>query len=287
MTRAFACIGSVALLSGMAFGQAAPAQTVGVAPAFDIADVHVSPRSTWTKTAGNSTQGGVLNAGRYELRRATLLDLIKIAYTVDADKVSGGPSWLDYDRFDVIAKTQPAARPETVKLMLQSLLADRFKLVVKADTRPMPAYVLSMGPGKPKLKATDGSSGAGCQSRLTANDVPYVNIQCRNMSMEAFAPALRRLAASSFNNLPVVDSTGLEGAWDFDLQYPLLGVSLNSGASASTSGNLFEAVDKQLGLKLELQKAPQPVLAVESANDQPSANPPGVATSLPPSPARV
>jgi len=60
-----------------------------------------------------------------------MLDLIKTAYRVDADTVFGGPSWLDWDRFDVIAKVPPATSSETVGLMLQALLADRFKLVVR------------------------------------------------------------------------------------------------------------------------------------------------------------
>src|SRR5580704_13950987 len=138
--RRSASLGIAMLLSGAAFGQSAVTK-----PSFDIADVHVSPRGSWAKTAANAIQGGFLNAGRYELRRATMLDLIRTAYGLDADKVYGGPSWLDYDRFEVIAKAPPTTRPETVKLMLQSLLADRFKLVVHQDTQPLPAYALSVG----------------------------------------------------------------------------------------------------------------------------------------------
>ncbi len=122
MVRPSASLGIAILLSGAAFGQSAATK-----PSFDVADVHVSPRGNWAKTPANAMHGGFLNAGRYELRRATMLDLIRIAYGLDADKVYGGPSWLDYDRFEVVAKAPPATRPETVKLMLQSLLADRFE----------------------------------------------------------------------------------------------------------------------------------------------------------------
>ena len=66
---------------------------------FDIADVHASPRSDWVKIQTHLMQGGYLSGDRYELRRATMLDMIKTAYSVDADKIYGGPSWLDYDRF--------------------------------------------------------------------------------------------------------------------------------------------------------------------------------------------
>ncbi len=219
-------------------------------------------------------------------------DLIKLAYSVDGDKVYGGPIWLDCDRFDVIAKVPAATRPDAMKLMLQSLLSDRFKLVVKTDTRPLPAYVLSQAKSGPKLSAADGKSDAsGCQSLPTArrDDGPYSNIRCRNVTMNEFAAGLRRLASNLvFGTLPLVDSTGLEGAWDIDLQFPapVLRISRSSleVSSVSNADGIFGAVEKQLGLKLELSKAPQQALVVESVNQQPTANPSAVATSLPPLP---
>ncbi len=266
-------IGVAALLSSAAFGQRTAVPSV-----FDIADVHVSPRSDWVKKAANNFQGGFLNAGRYELRRATMLDLIRTAYGVDADKVYGGPSWLDYDRFEVVAKAPPATRPDALKLMLQALLADRFKLVVKRETRPVPGYLLKAGKGKPKLRPAESSGSSGCQISALLDgpdDVPYRNIQCRNVTMEAFAVALRGIAGSSFGNLPVADSTGIEGAWDIDLKNPL---------RVGNNGGIFEAVEKQLGLTLERGNVPQPVLSVESVKQQPTPNPPGVIAALPPLP---
>jgi uncharacterized protein (TIGR03435 family) len=100
--RAFAGTTFIALLSGAAFGQAAK-------PAFQIADVHASAPSRL-----QNMQGGVLQGGRYEIRRATMLDLIKTAYGVDADTVFGGPNWLEWGRFDVIAKAP--AKPSCPEL---------------------------------------------------------------------------------------------------------------------------------------------------------------------------
>src|SRR5205823_7254398 len=134
------------------------ARSVETPPVFDIADVHMSARS-----ANPNMTGGILRAGRYELRKATMVDLIKTAYGVDADSVVGGPSWLESDRFDVIAKAPAGKSPDTVKLMLQALLADRFKLIVHMDTRPMPALVLSVGKSKPKLKESEETGNTGCQ----------------------------------------------------------------------------------------------------------------------------
>jgi uncharacterized protein (TIGR03435 family) len=115
MLRILKCIGFLALVCAAAFGQS-------TRPAFQIADVHAS-----IPTRNPNMQGGVLRAGRYEIRKATMLDLIKTAYGVDPDVVFGGPSWLEWDRFDVIAKAPENTPPATVKRMLQLLLADRFK----------------------------------------------------------------------------------------------------------------------------------------------------------------
>src|SRR4051812_22460873 len=111
MMRAFAGISFVALLAGSAF-----AQSTNPAPTFDVADVHASARST-----NPFFSGGVLRGSRYELRKATMVDLITTAYSVDAAKVLGGPAWLETDRFDVIALAPPSTSPETAKLMLQAL----------------------------------------------------------------------------------------------------------------------------------------------------------------------
>lgn len=276
MMRTYLGIILAALLSPAAFAQPAANR-----PRFDVADVHVSPRGDWVKKPTNYVKGGFLAGDRYELGRVTMLDLIKTAYSIEPDKVYGGPSWLDYDRFEVIAKASPETRPEALNLMLQSLLEDRFKLVVKMDTRPMPAYVLSAGKDKPKLKAAAVSDSGGCQNGR-GTEPGTSSLQCRGVTMEAFAAALRQRVDLASRNLPVVDSTGLKGAWDFDLQYGNRVTPVSTGIATQQGATLTEAVEKQLGLKLELSKSPQQVLVLEGVNEQPSANPPGVAAALPP-----
>ena len=110
-------------------------------------------------------RGGALRGGRFEVRTATMVDLISLAYDMESDKVLAGPSWLDWDRFDVAAKAPPATTRENLNLMLQKLLADRFQLVVHKDTKPMPAYALTAGKGKPKMKEASGSGEAGVSER--------------------------------------------------------------------------------------------------------------------------
>ena len=257
-------------------------------PTFEIASVQVSPRATWAKTAPNAMQGGFLAGDRYEIHRATMLDLIRLAYRVDADKIYGGPSWLDYDRFDIVAKTAPGTRAETLRRMLQSLLADRFQLVVMPDTKPLPAYVLSAGKDQPKLKAAEGASAEDCkntQTRLNASGPPTAEIRCQSVTIDEFVSGLRRLATAFFEGLPLVNSTHIEGSWDIDLKYPARVMRITPGGIESENGNsLFEAVEKQLGLKLELGKTPQQVLSVESAREQPTPDPAGTGDALPPLP---
>src|SRR5579863_10532701 len=110
-------------------------------PKFDIADVHVSATPRWFA----QNNGGSIREGRYANLDATMLNLIEAAYGVTEDAVAGGPSWLDTDIFDVIAKVPDGTTLATARPMLQALLAERFGLVTRNDRRPMPRYVLSVG----------------------------------------------------------------------------------------------------------------------------------------------
>jgi uncharacterized protein (TIGR03435 family) len=267
--KPFKAVAILTLLSVAAAGQT-----------FIAADVHPSPHST---NPNRYMTGGVLRAGRYDLRNATMVELISTAWGIDAEKVLSGPNWLELDRFDIVAKAPPSTSPETLRMMLQALLADRFQLVIHKEDRPMPVYMLSLGKGKPKLKEAAAGAVAGCQSVPPASDpaaVPVNQMACRGMTMEGLAQTLRDNGFGYISS-PVVDSTGLKGAWDFDLRWTSRTVLSRAGAEGIT---LYDAVDKQLGLKLELKTAPTSVIVVDSANEKPSDNPPGITSSLPPPP---
>jgi uncharacterized protein (TIGR03435 family) len=280
MMRAVAGITLIALFCGVAFGQTKPEPAASPSAAFDVADVHSSPHSS---NPNPFMTGGVLRGGRYDLRNATMVDMISQAWGVTQDTVLGGPNWLETDRFDIAAKAPPGTSPDTVKLMLQGLLADRFKLMLHADTKPMPGFVLSLGKGKPKMKESDGSASTGCQGQPQKPEpgvVPYAVVQCRGTSMGELARMLR-LMAGAYINSTVIDSTGLQGAWDFDLKWTGRAQLGQAGADGIT---IFDAVDKELGLKLEPQRIPAPVLIVDSVNEKPTGNPPEVTSALPPPP---
>jgi uncharacterized protein (TIGR03435 family) len=262
----------IAVLCSAAFGQNA-------FEAFETADVHVS-----APAANPTMRGGALRGGRFEVRTATMVNLISFAYEMEADKVLGGPSWLDWDRFDVAAKAPAGTTRENLMLMVQKLLADRFQLVVRKDVKPMPAIAITMGKGKPKMKEASGSGEPGCQNvpqKPEPGTVPYIVMQCHNMTMAAFPDILGGYGGGTYFADTVVDQTGLKGAWDFELKF----TQRNRLAQAGPDGiSLFDAVDKQLGLKLEAKKAPLAVLIVDSVNEKPTPNEPGVGTKIPPAP---
>ena len=267
---------SLAVLPAV-FSIYAVAQAPAPVPEFEIAQVKVAPKravpSLSTKALGNT----------YEVRNATMLDLIGIAWGgFDHDRIVGGPNWLELDRFDVIGRMPPDTTAEARRLMLRPLLEQRFKLVTHNDTRPLPFYALTAGK-KVQMKEADGKGEVGCK-RETG---PVVNpgamkFTCRNMSMAAFAEGLRTMGVGQYVGYQaVLDRTGLEGRWDFDVRWSIsLGFNPNPGETIPFP----EALEKQLGLKLEQVLVPTPVLVVDSVNRTPTDDPPGTAEAFPPVP---
>jgi uncharacterized protein (TIGR03435 family) len=264
-------IGAVALVWGVMLGPMGYGQSDNAKPQFQVMDARPSAKGTNPYT---NISGGVLRGERYDLHKATTLDLIRIAYAVDADKVVGGPSWLELDRFDVAGKAPESTSPETLKLMLQALLEDRFRLAVHKDTRPLPGFALAAGKGKPKMKPAAETSDPGCQSQTASGAVVFV---CRNMSMDAFAQRLRGMAGD-YLTLPVTNATGLEGIFDFELKWNARSQVLSPGAERTT---IFDAIDQQLGLMLEPRKIPMPVLVIDRVDEKPTPNAVDLAQKLP------
>jgi uncharacterized protein (TIGR03435 family) len=278
VSRVFAGVIFSALLSSTVFSQTAissftAAKPVAASPAFDVADVRPSPK---VRAGTIYTDGGGLHGDRYALRQATMVDLIARAYGIHNDEnIRGGPSWLERDRFNIIAKAKPNTPPTTLNLMLKSLLADRFHLVVHNEDRPMPAYILSLGKSKPKLKQSTGDGESDCHnanpsSSSTPRDpTQSVAIICQNFDADQIASLLENVGQSA--STPVVNHTGLEGKWDFEFQW-------------TRSINVSDLVENQLGLKLDRQTMPLPVLVVDSVSEQPTPNLPDIDKRLPPAP---
>jgi len=275
MMRALAGLSLAVILCGSLFGQAPEKPQT-----FELADVHASPPSGFAQLAQMSG-GAAPRNGRFEIRNATMLDLVRTAYNVEPEKVVGGPNWLASDRFDVIAKAPGGTTQDNARLMLRSLLAERFGLTVHNDSRPLPVFVLTAGSGKHKMKASDGSP-SGCQGIPQGNPqpgvIPYQQVACKNLTTEQIATNLRQMAGGYLDK-PVIDEAKLSGAWDFDIKWT---ARAQLPAAGSDGISIFDAVEKQLGLKLENKQLAMPVIVVDNVNRKPMDNPPGVAEALPP-----
>jgi len=277
--RAFATAILFALLALLA--HSAPAQMGAAAPpspqTFEVADVRSSPARLHP-----AVRGGMVPPDHYRLRDATMVDLIAAAYSVDPSSVSASQGWVEFDRFDIYAKAPAPTSDAAARLMLRTLLADRFKLVASTAIKPLPAFVLSAGK-TPRLKpAAASAEPGGCQFQPPPKDAPpaaamNVRFSCRNTTMQAFVDFLHNVA-SPYLNRPIVDSTALKGAWDFDIEWTY---QVPKGGDGTT---IFQAVEKQLGLKLEAKAAPLPVVWVESVVETPTPNIPNLDALLPPPP---
>ena len=276
LKRAVAGMAFLALLSSPIVGQAAATPSADTnLPTFEIADVHPSAH-----TATPYFTGGMLRGDRYILHNATIVDMVSLAYGMDRDNVLSGPAWLDLDRFDVAARAPRTTSPNDIKLMLQTLLADRFHLVLHKDTHPLPSYVLRVDKGGSKLKQADEGEASSLDEHHTPTNLPqgmpaYYSVTAHNQTTEQIRQMLQNFA-TAYLPKPVVDATGLKGGWDFELHW--------TWQPRPDGLTIFDAVQKQLGLKLALEQHPTPVIIVDSINEKPTPNAPGLDKVLPPPP---
>jgi uncharacterized protein (TIGR03435 family) len=179
---------------GAAYGQPA------VIRQFDVASVKASD-------AGPGYSSGIRTGhGRIDASNVTLQRCIMGAYGMGPHQISGGPDWLDTDRFEISAKADgPVDGDAELMVMLQGLLAERFKLVIHRETRAMPALVLEVTRNGPTLEKSDG----GAAATNTTTTALRVTIDARNTDLDSFAKILARKM-----ELPVVNRTGRRNAPD-------------------------------------------------------------------------
>ena len=152
--------------------------------------------------------------------------------------------------------------------MLQALLADRFKLAVHDAMKPFPQHVLTAGP-HPQLTKSASSGEASCTSNNSPGPPPVNALNCRNISTSDLAARLSRIAGDYFQNNPIYDQTSLDGIFDFTLKW----TPRNWLATAGAEGiPLPRALEKQLGLKLEIKDVPVPVVVIDRLQ-QPAPDP--------------
>lgn len=204
------------------------------------------------------TSPGLLTA-----RSATLKELIEGAYSLERYQVVGGPEWIESARFEVQGKAAAAASRQQLLLMLQPLLADRFKLAFHHETKEMAVYALAVAKGGPKFQT---SKAAPESKPRPLNHLGY------NVDMAWLATYLTHLGS----DMPVIDKTGLAGKYDLDLDMGrIAAVAAADAGGAPGMGAMFQAtvnaVEDQLGLKLVRTKAPLDIFVVDHA-ERPSKN---------------
>lgn len=231
--------------------------------AFEVASIKPTPPEFNGSSAFAPASGNVLS-----LRGMSVSQLIQLAYTLPPNLVTGGPKWVEDTRFDLEAKAAGAATQVQRLEMLQTLLADRFKLKFHYESKEISTYVLTLGKNPLKLKERkpgDGGEPAGMR------DIGSVHFQCRDMSMAWFVRYLQNTVFSS----PVADQTGLSASYDFDLSWrpdegQFNGRYAGSAEMQSDLPDLFTAL-KEIGLKLETKKSNVQFARIDYV-EQPSEN---------------
>jgi uncharacterized protein (TIGR03435 family) len=196
---------------------------------------------------------------------------MQFAFDVPEERIAHGPDWMGADKWDIEAKpdTPGMPSPEQLRDMVQKLLADRFALKFHNEKREMAAYVLTVRNDGPKMKKSADASVLGGFAMGPAGV-----LRVRGATMGEFADTLQR----DILDRPVVDQTDLTGRWDFELQWTpdetqfhgrLKMPPQNDNADAAPP--LFTAIQEQLGLKLEAQKADVPVIVIDHV-DHPTPN---------------
>jgi uncharacterized protein (TIGR03435 family) len=270
-------------------------------PEFEVAVI--------TPAKPDGPRRGSIGHGRIDATGMTLKTLMEIAWELNENEMeafANAPPWLDKDRWDITAKMSndeaaeaankaPQTDAQQLRLMMQALLADRFNLHAHIEDRVNEAY--SLVADKPKLTPADPKSRTRCaegpgpdgKDPRMANPILNRLITCQNMSMEQLGIELQRVADGYIHNT-VLDKTGLKGGYNFTLSFSSVNNILNGGSrppannsaqpnamdgtAADPNGavSLFDAVHRELGLKLEKEKRPVPMLVIDQVNETPTPN---------------
>lgn len=232
------------------------AQTAAAQPAFDVASV--KPNLT-SRGGGEGSRREKIDhsPGSLNLQNVSFKSAVQWAYNVKDSQVSG-PEWLDTERYDIVAKAAGGAPEDRLRLMLQALLAERFKLTFHRETKNLPVYELVVAKNGPEFHES--------QSEGEASFKPNgMSLTVERMPIAQFADLI-----SGPLRMPVVDMTGLKGRYDFTID--LGGYVSPDRKPTDPSEIMIPALQDILGLKLESKKAPIEMIVVDHAEKVPTEN---------------
>jgi uncharacterized protein (TIGR03435 family) len=275
-------------VSGAAFGQV----TVPSKPplSFEVASIKpAGPLDAVAVGSGRVVPGISSDNALVHIGNASLMELVCQAYHVSRNQVVDGPYWLSKltaERFEVLAKIPNGATREQIPEMLVALLAERFKLAAHREKRNIPVYALIVANGGPKLKeAVGGLASTESGFRSKAGENGQVRFEYDSVTMERFAGLLAR-----FLDHPVVDQTGLKGAYPVTYEINLMAMAKNAVGNSGLAwyqardpaaaaadpiedprDSIFSSV-KRLGLKLDPRNLPCDVVVIERIEKTPIEN---------------
>jgi uncharacterized protein (TIGR03435 family) len=254
----------LSLMDGVVRAQDPPAPPK---PRFDVASIRRSKAPDQSNRISPTPQGGL------RAQNVTVLQLIALAYGVRPFLVVDAPGWASAERYDVLttldspdelapnaAGAQRDAFRDRFRQRVQSLLAERFGLVVRAEKRPMPVYQLVVAKGGHKMKASTAEEPRRMESSSRT-------LRGAGVGMKELADSISGILVR-----PVIDETNLAGAFTFEMQFADVRAQANpEGGDAAAAPTIFTAIGETMGLKLEPARAPAPVFVVEKVQ-RPSEN---------------
>jgi uncharacterized protein (TIGR03435 family) len=224
------------------------------APSFEVASV--KPNKNGISNAIPPSRSN----GSYSASNVALKSIIANAYEVRIFQIEGAPDWLTSERFDIIARGREGTPDGLRPAMLRTLLAERFKLVAHFETREQQVYSLTQlrsdGRLGPQLKPAAPGSGSSSGFPMASVGNGTARINGSRVSMDTFAIVLM----GSVFSRQVINRTGLSGEFELDLRF----TPDSSTAAVPEFPSIFTAVQEQLGLRLQSERAPVPVLVIDS-----------------------
>ena len=209
-----------------------------------------------------SGQGGaaVLSGTQYSVFNVPVRAALQEACDVPANAIIGAPAWFDSDRFDIVARKPADTSRAAARLMLQSLLTSEFQLVVHKEQRLSDVWALAVATDGPRLQKAAGEGKPACQ--LPDGAAYQHHLKCTNVTMSDLLEHLHEVPGSNVFDRPLVNLTGLTGAYDIQLDWVL---RFDEDTGQPTGGHVFDALARQLGLVLAQRRIPQPAIVVDHA----------------------
>ena len=253
------------LQAALALGQAArPRFDVTSVKAYVPAQITFAGAFTRGKPPEIYTSPGCAAGGRF-YARIMLQPVILWAYDVKHYELSGVPNWMRDKSWEIEGRSSEAeVSAESCRLMVQALLEDRFKLAVHREKRDVPVQALAVAKGGPKLRESTGELGTGARINGYLNKRGFYSGETPDGWTMKDLAAFLDIGADVRHEEPIVDRTGLEGTYQFDLEF-------SHPQFPSDRPELGVALQQQLGLKLERRKEPMDVLVMDHL-ERPSPN---------------